>query len=93
MPRLSQYPIPKKRFHGGRWRIYWKWNSKQYSIPTSHMNERQVAKINNDLRLVSAALAMDAPVFPDEYSEAPAVLDYLFHRSGSKGLSRNKLYN
>ena len=65
MPRLSVYPIPRKRFHGGRWRIIWNWKMKQYSIATSYLDEKKEAMVNNDLRHVSAALAMDHPVFPE----------------------------
>ncbi len=82
MPKLSNHPVPKKRFHGGRWRIYWKWNFKQYSIATGHTDGKKMAMVNNDLRLVSAALAMDAPIFPDAYLDSPAVMAYLKDRAG-----------
>lgn len=82
MPRLNPYPIPKKRFHGGRWRIYWKWNKRQYSLPTEYMEAKKTSLVNNDLRLISAALAMDAPEFPEAYQEAPTVLTYLADRRG-----------
>jgi integrase len=82
MPRLSPHPIPKKRFHGGRWRIYWKWNKRQYSIATEYMDAKKTSLVNNDLRLISAALAMDDPEFPTVYQEAPAVLMYLAVRWG-----------
>ena len=80
MPRLSHKPIPKKRFHGGRWRIYWKWDFDQYSIATNYLDPRQETAVNSDLRLISAALAMDDPEFPEAYSEAPAVQKYLLAR-------------
>jgi integrase len=86
MPRLSKYPIPKKRFHGGRWRIYWKWNLKQYSIATEHLDAKKVALVNNDLRIISAALAMDTPVFPDAYLDSDAVRCYLEDRFGHPGM-------
>ena len=77
MPRLSIHPIPKTRFHGGRWRIYWKWNFKQYSIATGHADQKKTTAVNVDLRLFSAALAMDRPVFPEEYQDAPGVIAYM----------------
>lgn len=82
MPRLSKYPVPKKRFHGGRWRIYWKWNTTQYSIATGHVDPKKVSLANNDLRLISAALAMDDPIFPEQYMDSPAVTSYLDDRFG-----------
>ena len=82
MPRLSNYPVPKKRFHGGRWRIYWKWNKTQYSIATEQVDHKKVAMVNNDLRLVSTALAMDFPVFPDDYQSSPAVCSHMDDRFG-----------
>ncbi len=80
MPRLSEKPVPKTRFHGGRWRIYWKWNGKQYSIPTRYLEPKKIASVNSDLRLISAALAMDEPDFPESYAESPAVLRYMLDR-------------
>ncbi len=77
MPRLSIYPIPKTRFHGGRWRIYWKWNSQQFSVATKHTDQKKTTAVNVDLRLFSAALAMDYPVFPGEYQDAPSVVAYM----------------
>ncbi len=77
MPRLSIHPIPKKRYHGGRWRIYWKWNHQQFSVATNHTDQKKVAAVTVDLRHISAALAMDRPIFPDEYQDDPAVIAYL----------------
>ncbi len=77
MPRLSVHPVPKKRFHGGRWRIYWKWNHQQYSVATDYTDQKKSVAVNVDLRLFSAALAMEHPAFPEAYREAPAVVTYL----------------
>jgi integrase len=84
MPRLSLRPEPRKRFHGGRWRIYWKWNFKQYSIATNHIDAKKKTLIDADLRLISAALAMDVPEFPEAYAEVPAVQKYLLDRYGEQ---------
>lgn len=83
MPKLNECPEPKKRFHGKRWRIYWTWNWKQYSIATSHLDSKKTFGIDADLRLVSGALAMPMPVFPEQYQGAPAVIAYLEDRYGS----------
>ncbi len=80
MPKMTPYPVPKKRFHGARWRIYWKWNTRQYTISTDHMDAKKSVMIDSDLRLVSAALAMDAPIFPERYANDPAVVSYLADR-------------
>lgn len=32
MPKNNKYPVPKKRYHGGCWRIYWKWNAGCYDF-------------------------------------------------------------
>ncbi len=77
MPRLSIHPIPKKRYHGGRWRIYWKWNRQQFSVATTHTNQKKTSLVDVDLRLFSAALAMELPVFPEEYLASPAIIAYL----------------
>ncbi len=77
MPRLNVHPIPKKRFHGGRWRIYWKWNHQQFSVPTAYTDPKKSIAVNVDLRLFSAALATEHPIFPEAYQEAPAVVKYL----------------
>lgn len=82
MPRLGLKPTPKKRYHGGRWRIYWKWNGKQYSIPTNYLDQKKTALVDSDLRLISAALAMAEPDFPELYVESSAVLQYMLDRYG-----------
>lgn len=82
MPKLSLYPVPRKRFHGGRWRIYWKWNSKQYAVATGYADEKKTALVNNELRIISAALAMDDPVFPESCQDSPAVRSYMEDRFG-----------
>lgn len=85
MPKNNDYPIPKKRFHGGRWRIYWKWNFKQYSIPTRHRDATKTTVVDADLRYLSAALAMPCPVFPEQYQASPAVISYLDDRRRADG--------
>lgn len=80
MPRNNEHPLPKKRFHGGRWRIYWKWNSKQYSLPTRFTDQKKTAAVDSDLRLISAALTMDEPVFPEDYATLTAVAAYMADR-------------
>lgn len=82
MPKLNECPEPKKRFHGKRWRIYWTWNWKQYSIATGHLDSKKTFGVDADLRLISGALAMSAPIFPDQYQNAPAVIAYLEDRYG-----------
>lgn len=77
MPKLTPNPIPKKRFHGGRWRIYWYWNYKLFTIPTNHFDPKTTTRIDQDLRHMSSALAMDEPEFPDEYADCDAVRDYI----------------
>ncbi len=76
MPKKSDHPLPKKRFHGGCWRIFWKWNYKQYTLPTRFTDKKKTAGVDADLRLISAALAMDEPEFPGDYASQPTVLDY-----------------
>lgn len=80
MPKMTPHPVPKKRFHGARWRIYWKWNVRQYTLATDYMDAKKTAGIDSDLRLVSAALAMDMPVFPEKYADNATVLAYLADR-------------
>lgn len=80
MPKMTPHPVPKKRFHGARWRIYWKWNTRQYTLATDFMNAKKTAGIDSDLRLVSAALAMDMPIFPDKYADNASVQTYLADR-------------
>ena len=82
MPRISDTPVPKKRFHGGRWRIYWKWNFKQYSLSTPYTDQKKTGGVNADLRLISAALVMEDPEFPEDYASQPAVLAYKDARLG-----------
>ena len=77
MPRLGIHPVPRKRFHGGRWRIYWKWNRQQFSVATDHVDQKKTTVVDVDLRLFSAALAMDRPEFPETYQSAPAVMAYM----------------
>lgn len=77
MPRLSVHPIPKKRYHGSRWRIYWKWNSQQFSVATDHVDQKRTAAVDVDLRLFSAALAMNRPEFPEVYQNNPTVVTYM----------------
>ncbi len=77
MPRLSVSPVPKKRFHGGRWRIFWKWNYKQYSVATDYTDVNKRAPVDIDLRLIAGALAMEKPIFPEKYQKAPKVVEYL----------------
>ena len=77
MPRLSIHPVPKKRFHGGRWRIYWKWNTRQFTVANDHTDPKKRSAVDIDLRLFSAALAMERPVFPEAYQNAPAVIGYM----------------
>lgn len=55
---------------------------KQYSIATGYLDEKKEAMVNNDLRHVSAALAMDHPVFPEAYQNDPGVRKYLKARFG-----------
>lgn len=85
MPKLNNFPVPKKRFHGGRWRIYWKWNFKQYSLPTPFTDPKKTVEVNADLRLISAALVMEEPVFPESYAALPAVQAYREARSEENG--------
>ncbi len=77
MPRKTDHPIPKKRFHGDRWRIYWYWNKRQYSIATPHTDPKKTTLINHDLRLFIGALAQDPPLFPTEYQNDPGVIAYM----------------
>ena len=77
MPPLNIHPIPKKRFHGGRWRIYWKWNRQQFSVATDYTDPKKSSVVDVDLRLFSAALAMERPIFPDAYQDSPAVKAYM----------------
>ncbi len=67
MPKLSLYPTPKKRYYGGRWRIVWRYNKKQYNVPTDHVDEKRTASIDTELRQFSACLASDEPTFPEKY--------------------------
>ncbi|MDR1534775.1 MAG: tyrosine-type recombinase/integrase, partial [Planctomycetota bacterium] len=83
MPKLGIHPLPKKRYHGGRWRIYWKWNSRQYSIPTAYIDRKNKMIVDADLRVISAALTMNEPNFPAPYMESDAVKRYLFDRYGN----------
>ncbi len=80
MPKTNKPPTPQKRFHGGRWRIIWKWHSKQYSLPTRFTDPKKSAAVDSDLRLISAALVMDELEFPDAYVNLPAAITYLADR-------------
>ncbi len=48
MPRLSVSPMPKKRFHGGRWIIYWYWQNRQFVIKTDYTDAGKTAAVNID---------------------------------------------
>lgn len=85
MPKINDFPVPKKRFHGGRWRIYWKWNFKQYSLPTPYTDAKKTASVTSDLRLISAALVMPEPEFPEGYATLAPVLAYLEARRNENG--------
>lgn len=80
MPRVVAFPEPKKRFHGARWRIYWKWQKRQYSIATVYLERKKIFGVDADLRHISAALAMEKPVFPSTYANEKAVLEYMRDR-------------
>ncbi|MCD7897650.1 MAG: hypothetical protein LUG50_13405 [Planctomycetaceae bacterium] len=49
--------------------------------------------VNNALRLVSAALAMPQPIFPDEFAECQAVVTYLNDRFGSPDITPVSINN
>ncbi|MDR1534753.1 MAG: tyrosine-type recombinase/integrase, partial [Planctomycetota bacterium] len=80
MPKQSDHPLPKRRFHGGRWRFFWKWNYKQYTLPTRFTDKKKTVAVDADLRLISAALAMDEPEFPNDYAALPGARDYIADR-------------
>ena len=83
MPRITPHPIPKKRFHGARWRIYWKWNKTQYTIPTEYFDKKKPAAVDPELRKIAAALVVGPEAFPDKYRSLPAVVKYVADRYGT----------
>lgn len=87
MPRITPYPVPKKRYHGSRWRIYWKWNRVQYSITTDYFDEKKTSLLDADFRKISAALSEDSPSFPEKYENDPVVIKYITARYPSEQLN------
>lgn len=81
MPKPNAFPIPKKRYHGSRWIIYWHWKSKQYAIATNYFDPKKTIGIDSDLRIVTAALATDPPRFPDALLNEPSVITYMQNRN------------
>ncbi len=82
MAEFDVYPIPKRRFQGRRWRIYWYYANKKFSIATNFTNPTVVAGVDADLRQISAALAKDYPDFPEKYVACTAVKKYTALRYG-----------
>lgn len=90
MRKPSTTPRPGKRFANGSWTIFWRFRPasgdyRQYTVATGLAPEndtKNAAEII--LRQFSAALAMDNPIFPSGYENAPAVVRYLIDRYGKK---------
>lgn len=80
MPKLSKAPIPKKRYHGGRWRIYWFYKYQQYVVQTDYFGLDDEFMVDQDMRHISSALAQDKPMFPEQYANLPIIEAYLSAR-------------
>lgn len=80
MPKIEKNPIPKIRYHGGRWRIYWYWQREQFIIETDFLNQDDEWLVKNELRHISSALAKPTPIFPSQFAECKGAKDYLAKR-------------
>ncbi len=84
MPRFRDgFPRPKKEYHHGAWRIYWRWNGKKYVIQTGISGEDNGKDVEAMVRVLSGQLASESrPDIPPPWCNQSGMINYLGDRYG-----------
>ncbi len=84
MPRFRDgFPRPKKEYHHGAWRIYWRWNGNKYSVQTGITDRDDEKNIEAMVRILSGQMASDTrPNIPQPWCNQAGMNTYLDARYG-----------